>query len=249
MKFYLGTHVVPWLSRANVPLFISYKQLKHRKKLPKSICSWALDSGAFSELSINHKWTISKEEYCDDVFRLKEEIGNLDWVSPQDWMCEPFIIEKTGKTVYQHQASTLRNFLFLREKLGDLVIPVLQGWKIEDYQSHIYMYELEGIKLSTEPVVGLGSVCRRQATSEIGAIVSSIKNKNINIHGFGVKSQGIGLYGKNLTSADSMAWSFKARRMKILLENCQGHINCANCFTYAMKWRQELLEKFEAVNG
>jgi hypothetical protein len=36
------------------------------------------------------------DEYAGLVARYAEEIGGMDWAAPQDWMCEPWIIEKTG---------------------------------------------------------------------------------------------------------------------------------------------------------
>jgi hypothetical protein len=68
------------------------------------------------------------------------------------------------------------------------------------------------VNLATEPIVGLGSVCRRQATGEIGAIVTTFADRGLALHGFGVKVHGITKYGHLLASADSMAWSTRARR-------------------------------------
>jgi hypothetical protein len=52
------------------------------------------------------------------------------------------------------------------------------------------LYESAGVRLNTLPVVGLGSVCRRQRTEEIARIVRFLHDAVISTHGFGVKKQG-----------------------------------------------------------
>ena len=86
------------------------------------------------------------------------------------------------------------------------------------------------------PRVGLGSVCRRQSTAEIAVIVTALAARGLRLHGFGIKTSGLHQYGHLLASADSMAWSYAARRAPAL-PGCTGHRNCANCLTYATAWR------------
>ena len=85
-------------------------------------------------------------------------------------------------------------------------LPVVQGWTLPDYLRCVDMYAAAGVDLRDVPVVGLGSVCRRQATSEIGELVTCFAERGLRLHGFGVKSAGWRLYGHLLASADSMAW-------------------------------------------
>jgi hypothetical protein len=242
VKFYLGTHQPGWLWTTDVPLFISRRRLtgRNRDNLAPSLGSWALDSGGFTELSIHGKWETTPSEYVDDVSAFAERIGNLDFAAPQDWMCEPHMLAKTGKTVEEHQHLTVENFLELRRQAPSLpIVPALQGWKIDDYARCRQLYASAGVDLAAEPRVALGSVCRRQSTSEIGAIVASLSD--LKLHGLGVKSAGLGLYGHHLASADSLAWSFGARRSDPLPGHQIRHKNCANCVTYAMRWRDQLL--------
>jgi hypothetical protein len=246
MRFYLGTHMPNWLNFAEVPLFVSDRTLKKYKKLPEANCIWALDSGAFSELSMYGEYQTTAKEYADRIDRYVEDIGKLQWAAPQDWMCEPFMLKKTGLSLLEHQTRTIDNLLTLRS-LTDSVpfIPVLQGWLKDDYHSHIEQYQKRGIEITSESVVGLGSVCRRQGTEEIRQIVHSLRVLHINLHGFGVKTRGLQLFADSLISADSLAWSFTARRLQYpFFEECRSyHINCANCFEYAMHWRKNLLEQ------
>jgi hypothetical protein len=248
--FYLGTHQPHWLDHAAVPadvaLFISHRRLVDRKSLPRARGEWALDSGGFSELSLYDEWRTTPGEYVAAVRRYDEEIGRLSWAAPQDWMCEPFMVAKTGLSVAEHQRRTVDNFVELSTLWGDdltnPVMPVLQGWERDDYLRCWDLYDAAGIDLGDYAVVGLGSVCRRQATDEIGAVVGALRERDpgLPLHGFGVKKAGLELYGHLLNTADSMAWSFAARR-KPPLPGCTAHINCANCPRFALRWREQVL--------
>jgi hypothetical protein len=90
------------------------------------------------------------------------------------------------------------------------------------------------------PLVGLGSVCRRQATGQIGAITGELTGLGLRLHGLGVKRRGLARYADHLASADSLAWSYAARR-RPALPGCTGHRNCANCPRYALAWRAQVL--------
>ncbi|MEV2273581.1 deazapurine DNA modification protein DpdA family protein [Nonomuraea africana] len=126
MKFYLGTHQPSWLTRMpGVPLMLSHRRLASMRRLPIAVTRWALDSGGFTELSLHGGWTTDPVVYGIAVRRYQQEIGNLDWAAPQDWMCEPHMLRRTGRTVGEHQRLTVQNYLRLREQ-GVPVIPVLQ---------------------------------------------------------------------------------------------------------------------------
>lgn len=222
-----------------VPLFVSRRRLVARKTFPQAAAGWALDSGGFTELSLYGGWQTTSDQYVSDVLRFEREIGLLEWVAPQDWMCELFMLEKTGGSIEVHQRLTVENFLELRQRLGELVIPVLQGWSKESYLWCWEMYEEANVDLEAEAVVGVGSVCRRQNMAVAGEIVRSLSP--LNLHGFGVKLTGLESYGDALTSADSMAWSYRAR-MDHPLRGCT-HKSCANCLRYAMRWRDQVLAR------
>lgn len=247
MKFYLGTHEVHWLGLVDVPLFVSRRRLAKRQSWPRATCSWALDSGGFTELNRpGGRWTISVEQYVAEVRRWSEAIGEPDWVAPMDHMCEPQVLKHTGATVREHQARTLVNYLELREHLGDLVVPVLQGWTPDDYQRHADDYELAGVDLAAVRTVGVGSVCRRQSLPGAGHIFGALQPLGLRLHGFGVKKTGLAIYGDALASADSMAWSADARQTPRRMPG-HTHKNCANCREFALLWRRELMDALEKM--
>lgn len=246
MKFYLGTHKVAqhwWEHR--VPLFVSRRTLTGRKTLPEARSHWALDSGGFTELDKYDGWRTTPNEYVADVRRFEREMGHLEWVAPQDWMCEPFMLKKTGMTVREHQRLTVRNFQQLRQQLGALVIPVLQGWSLFDYLQCADLYMARGVDLHAEPLVGVGSVCRRQNTSEAGVIVRALANEGLRLHYFGAKVTGLDRFHDVLASADSLAWSYQARR-EHPMAGCH-HKSCSNCSRYALRWRARLLQRLDQL--
>lgn len=245
-RFYLGTHQVVWLTRTEVPLFVSHRRLARYRTLPRACGRWALDSGGFTELSTFGEWRTSPQAYATAIGRYHEQVGRLDWAAPQDWMCEPWIVAKTGLTVAEHQARTVDSWLWLSATVyGVSIIPVLQGWELGDYVVHAEQYRTEGVDLAKVPLVGLGSVCRRQATGEIDAITAELAGYGFRLHGFGVKTSGLRTYSHRLASADSMAWSYNARRHPPLPE-CT-HASCANCMTWALRWRDRVLATCERV--
>jgi len=242
MTFYLGTHMPGWLATAGVPLFVSARRLS-RTPRTAAICRWALDSGGFTELSMHGRWVRTAAEYADQIAVWNQTLGRLDWAAPQDWMCEPQIRQFTGRTVAWHQAATIASVQELRERVKDVnVIPVLQGWELRDYHAHVEAYAAAGIDLKAEPTVGLGTVCRRQSTREGAAIVRSLAALGLKLHGFGVKTTGLQAVGADqLTSADSLAWSYDGRRAPPM--DGHPHKNCANCLPYALQWRRRLFDR------
>jgi hypothetical protein len=243
--FYLGVHQLAFLTQTDVPLFVSRRRFAGRKKMPVARGRWALDSGAFTEIKDFGAWTIGPQEYADQVRRISREVGGMDWAAIQDWMCEPPMLLKTGLTIKEHQARTVRSYLDLQNIAPEIPwVPVLQGWAKDDYLDHLDQYAASGVDLTTLETVGLGSVCRRQATEEFASIVRALVACGLSLHGFGVKTQGLRKVATLLKSSDSLAWSYTARRIqRPALPQCVGgtHKNCANCLPFALHWRDKLI--------
>lgn len=241
MKFYLGTDRLNWLHRddlQDIPLFVSHRGLKNKKHFKPATMSWALDSGGFTELTLHGQWTTTPQSYIAHVQRYKNEIGKLEWASPQDWMCEPHMLKRTGLTIREHQQLTVRSVLDLRTLSPQLpIIPVLQGWTRDDYLTHVEMYAKAGIALENETIVGLGSICRRQATWQAAEIAMALQP--LKLHAFGAKQDAIGMYGQFLTSCDSMAWSYGGRMNPD--PQCAKR-SCSHCLHYALQWRKKALQ-------
>ena len=278
-RFYLGTHMVNWLwsddpRLVGKTLFVSWNRFILRKTaFPRAQHAHCRDSGGFTHLKQNGRWTIPAELYVAKQRRWDQELGPAEWIAPRDWMCEPWVIygknqhlkpshrdyfhgtrearglkpsdpeQDLDTAVLIHQRYTVEDYLDLMRLAPDLpIIPVLQGWTLDQYQRCADMYAAAGVDLATEPVVGLGSVCRRQATSEIEEIVRHFAGRGFKLHGFGVKTKGLGAYADELVSADSMAWSDVARKEDIRLAG-HTHKNCANCLDWALRWHERIVRE------
>lgn len=254
MLFYLGTHQPHWLALTSVPLFVSIRRLQDRRDFPKALGPWGQDSGGFTMLSDNGHWTFGPQTYVDNTRRIAERVGMPNLASIMDWMCEPPVRAKTGKTTKEHQALTIESFLTLRDLAPEIPwMPVIQGWAVPDYLDHIDQYTAAGIDLRQQPIVGVGSICRRQAKLQAARIINAIAAEGIRIHAFGVKTDGLKMFGAQIVSADSMAWSKVARgpRNPVLLAECaiEGrHKNCANCIRWALRWRADVVAACQAEN-
>lgn len=238
MLYYLGVHRPAWLGQAGVPLFVSFSTMRGVKRLPRALSRWALDSGAYSEITRHGEWRTSPQNYARAVLRLKAMAGKLDWAAPQDWTCDPKSIAATGLTVDEHQRRTIENYLTLR-KLRAPVIPVLQGWTWGDYIRHDEAYMKAGVDLSKCTVVGLGSVAGRGSSMMVGSLVHHFASEGVRLHGFGVKFTGLKNFGQYLASADSTAWSSEARY--------QGAPGDRNSLEYALGWYDRLLGRMHTL--
>ncbi|MFE5037100.1 hypothetical protein [Streptomyces sp. NPDC056683] len=271
-----------------ITFFVSRNRFARRKrKMPRALHPFAMDSGGYTELQRHGRWRSTPQEYVDEIRRYIAELGDdmVLWVAPQDWMTEPWTIfggwhdgllfagtrEARGlgpddpeqdltTAVRLHIRYTVDNFLELRRIAPDLrIIPVLQGQTLDDYKHCAALYAAAGVDLTAEPVVGLGSVCRREATTEIAAIVAYFADRGLNLHGFGVKSSGLNLYGNELTSADSQAWSFGERRRKDKdggrdgdrrLPGCTHKAKtCAHCPEAAVQWYRRAIARARPDQG
>lgn len=239
MKFYLGIHQPIWLTRVpDIPLLVSHRRLGHRRTLPRAVTEWALDSGGFTELQLHGRWQIEEKEYVRAVRRYADEIGNLVWAAPQDWMCEHRILKRTGLTVREHQRRTVRNFVCLRELAPELpFVPVLQGWTLADYERCAELYSRAGIDLESAPLVGVGTVCRRQSGADVERIMRAFATRNLNLHGFGIKLSGLNRYAEALASSDSMSWS---RRGRYVPGCTPSHRTESNCLHFALSWYRRI---------
>lgn len=240
LLFFLGTHEVSWLGRTDVPLFVSHRRLARQATWPRALGPWALDSGGFSELSLFGAWRTSAADYATAVGRYIDRIGGMAWAAIQDWMCEPFMVERTGLSIAEHQRRTVDSYIELRELAPSVPwAPVIQGFGYADYHDHVRQYAAAGVDLGAAPVVGVGSICRRQGTDEAARILGSLSALGLRLHAFGLKTLGLRKIRDEVASADSMAWSLNARRNPPLAE-CR-HKSCANCLRYALRWRGGVL--------
>lgn len=208
-----------------------------------------------------NKW--DAQTHAKKAQRAIDGLGRIwvAWVGPQDMMVEDFMLHKTGLTVEQHQRRTVDNYVALRRLAPTIPwLPVLQGQTLDDYLRHVEMYRAASVDLSEIEWVGVGSMCRRQATKEAADILVALIRRGLRVHALGVKVDGLQLLRPMLTErewrymirTDSAAWSKHAWKAGVLMP---GHYhgektkNCANCPIYANHRQLELEAAIASLTG
>lgn len=248
--YYLGTHEPSWLTDAAMPgLFVTRTRFTRRKSWPAMVAPrLAIDSGGFSELMNHGRWTIEPARFAEFIEAAHAQYGaRLDFVAPQDWLCHPDALKKTGLSVDEHQARTVESVATLRALLPAglrrLVPVVLQGLAPEDYRRCGHRYATAGLDLEAEPMIAVGSLVRPvQATPTVLDILAVVCEFGRPFHAFGLKGdvlvQGYRTARELLASSDSTNWSYVARRRGICLPG-HRHANCGNCPTWARQWHRD----------
>jgi hypothetical protein len=212
LDFYVGLHQ-PSDAWRFPRAFVSVTRLQRRQS-NFQVQDWILDSGAFSTIARHGGYPAPVQDYADQIDRWRT-CGRLRAAVTQDYMCEPWMVQRTGLSVGAHQQLTIDRYDQLCTRVsGVYIMPVLQGFLVDEYLAHVEMY---GQRLIPGGWVGVGSVCKRNSTpQQVIAILDAIHRvrPDLRLHGFGIKwstlTQPAAL--ARLSSADSMAWSFAARR-------------------------------------
>ena len=238
--FLLGLPEPAWLERVDVPAFVSHTRLARRRRLPHARTWWCLDSGGFTEIKRHGAWTVDPADYVAAVRRYAAEIGWLAWAAPQDWMCEPPQLVRTGLTVVEHQRRTVDNYVLLRQLAPELpFIPVIQGWTAASYLHCVQLYADAGVDLRAEPVVGIGSICRRTSPTAVWRVVETLHSAGLRgLHGFGVSVSALPVVFELLASSDSQAWSQAARYENDVCPH--ERTDCRNCLHRGLEYRDDL---------
>lgn len=217
IRFYIGLHQ-PSDAKHFQRVCISVNRVRGRKSPviigAENSGSALLDSGAFTELASHGQYRHSVGEYATEVRRLCRLI-TLDACVAQDYMCESWMVDKTGLSIVEHQRLTIERYdELLTYDLPCYVLPVLQGYAPADYVRHIEAYS---DRLAPHMWVGVGSVCKRNADpNSVSRVLQAIHayQPDLRLHGFGVKLTALKHPAVRdlLYSADSMAWSYSARK-------------------------------------
>jgi hypothetical protein len=166
----------------------------------------------------------------------RAELGRLRWAARQGRTCEA-VRRWTGLTVAAPQRRTVTNFLGLRHLAAGLpTAPALQGGqRADDLLRCLDLLDQARVDPTAEPLVGLGWVCRRQATLQIAEPVATLSDLGLRQR-FGVKLSGLDVYGPVLVSADSRAWSDHACHRQAPSQPSCTHSHRGNCPQEAAAW-------------
>lgn len=214
MRFYVGIHHPSDAKRLSC-VFVSVSTLTGPKgrKSKFTDAPWIMDSGAFTTIAKHGGYPEPVSVYAAMIRKWKAP--NLVAAVAQDYMCEPVMLEKTGLTIADHQRLTIERYdALVAEDTGVAIMPVLQGYAPADYARHVEAY---GSRLAPGAYVGVGSVCKRNGRPEaVLAVLEAIHDArpDLRLHGFGLKATSLAVKDirERLESADSLAWSFSARK-------------------------------------
>ena len=186
MRFFVGLHQVSDAKHFDAA-FISVNRLRNRKS-HFQVKDWIMDSGAFTEVVRHGGYRFPVSEYASHIKRFAS-CGTLLAAVAQDYMCESFVLEQTGKTIKEHQDMTIERYddLMSEDVGGVYIMPVLQGYDPQDYVNHVKAY---GKRLKHGAWVGVGSVCKRNSNPKsIEAVLLAIHRirPDLRLHGFGVR--------------------------------------------------------------
>jgi len=165
-----------------------------------------IDCGGYSMLKAG-KDHPDKAEYQEYLETVQPEIYALP-----DYPCEPDLLEEKGRSVQDHQRLTTEAHVdMLEADPPGQPLSVLQGWETAEYLTHLDDLRDHG---AVTDYVGIGSVCRRHAESEIRDVILTVRDAlpdSTKLHAFGVKTSVLGLTGVmgTLTSADSLSYGFR----------------------------------------
>lgn len=212
MIFYVGLHQ-PSDAQHFDRCMVSVNRLRTRRS-DFAADEWMMDSGAFTEITTHGGYRDAPDVYAAQIMRWSTN-GRMVAAVSQDYMCEPFVLSKTGLTIADHQRLTIERYDALRRLVPSeiYILPVLQGYLPQHYAQHVKDY---GARLTPGMWIGVGSVCKRNGSPrDMAAVLRSIKDirPDLRLHGFGAKLTALQSTEVRtlIYSADSMAWSYAAR--------------------------------------
>ena len=205
----------------------------------------AVDCGSYAlaQRQLEPGYHFTAEQYVGWIRALGPSVR---WAVLPDWPCEG----ADANEVRRRQAATTATALdMLADHLsaGWCWCPVLQGQAVEDYLRHAvdvagWVYELREVYAARgrdeDFRVCLGSLCRRNAASEIRAIVRAVSAvlPDLPLHLFGIKLGLLRQAGRlpdAVASLDSAAWSGRFGRD---LDRCtdEQRRTCVACRTVVL---------------
>lgn len=233
LQYYEGSKEL----KKNVNVLLSFSQVYSPNKaasieLPSNVNKVMIDSGAYDfQVKKKGEFPYTPKEYFDQIKKISLEKKNfkINYLVSMDYICmkndSPEIIKnKIKKTV--NNAKILNDLIKNDKNIHFKLIPVLQGYKSDDY---IYCAKelIDNGIINSTSYIGIGSLANRKKISEIKEIVVNVDNyfkkrfnsHNIKIHLFGINLNAI----KNkeifsrIYSFDSFSWTFPYRfgRVKI----------------------------------
>lgn len=148
-----------------------------------------LDCGGYVFFKDLGQFPFTVEQYMELVVYLRPT-----YYASTDYPCEPSITAKLGDmSVLERIERTVENCRQLAQLDGaapkSTMVPVIQGWVLEDYKHCLDLYRAAGL---LRPYVAVGSMCTRSNTREIAELFKGISDYArsmgvARLHAFGLK--------------------------------------------------------------
>jgi hypothetical protein len=196
-RFYVGLNPrfqsFTWLPRQiNVMLsagsFWNGSGWRNSSRWPRQAGSKWLDSGGFTLLNRFGDYPFSVMQFLNFVCWLRP-----DFYASLDYPCEPNISRSLSLlTNEQRIRKTVENAARMapwESYTGSCMVPVIQGYELEEYLACIELYRAAGLVRS---YMAVGSMCRRLSTEQLHKLVPAIHQAAAaagaeNLHFFGLK--------------------------------------------------------------
>jgi len=175
---------------------------RYTHRYPKQTGSRWLDSGGFTMLNKFGDYPFTAEQYAHLVAWLKPH-----YYAVMDYPCEPNISRSLSLMDNRKRIEkTVENALELSKyemHLDDKLVPVIQGYSIEEYLYCINLYKASNMM---RRYMAVGSMCRRISNEELHKLIPGIyyaaKDAGCNrLHFFGLK------LSKNLIDMEDYIYS------------------------------------------
>lgn len=140
------------------------------KRFPRLAGARFLDCGGFTLLNRYGEYPFSVVNYANLIVALRP-----DKYATMDYPCEPEISRSLDlMTNTERIAATVANALALAEwerQLPGQMVPVIQGYTLDEYQYCIDLYRRAGL---IRDYMAVGSMCRRISTPELNDLIPGI---------------------------------------------------------------------------
>lgn len=221
----IGIH--PWprfgaaLKSVGAAGFLSANALRRRTNASFRHPAAGVDFGGLTDIALDSAGFVAMVRYGGYRWSTAEYVelaASFPWAwwASMDYCCEPEVASNRDVVLDRVRLTAHRLVECQREARERGIpdpVPVLQGWLPDDY---LRCADLLG---DLPPLVGLGSVCRRNLRGPDGVleIVRRLDVRlpaHVKLHLFGVKGDAIPIFlgHPRIQSVDSMAWDQAARR-------------------------------------
>lgn len=201
-----------------------------------------IDSGGYHHMAAG---TGEYETSINDYFDYLRDVEPDLWAL-RDYPCEPSLLEKTGRSVWENQQLTTEAAVEMIPRASDIPghpVTVIQGWTIDQYHRHLTGLDARGLLTDH---VGIGSICRRNADVKIANVIRSVRDRlpsRCKLHAFGVKGSVLKFEEvvEAVDSVDSGAYDWKASRFPD--ERATDSFTWRDSARAYLNWRHDTLSK------